>query len=145
MGWLAARTRIAAILAAVSITEPVEATIARVYENPWETVEDSPCFIFVPPPREVERGSSLRIKTYTLMMRCLVYDDARERASDMVDAFVEATIDAFDSDLTLNGSASDIKGPRAPEGAKGFEYAGRRFVGIDCFLTVVIKEAKAFG
>lgn len=145
MAWRDARARIAAILAAVMITDPVITPIKRVYQNPWETVEDAPCFIFIPPARKVERSSGgLRIKTYTLTMRCLVHDDDLERAADMVDAFAEATIDAFDSDLTLSGTASDIKGPDAPQQAGGFEYAGRRFVGMDLVLTVVIKEARAF-
>lgn len=140
----AVRDRLAAILGAIVITSPVAASIVRVYEMPPSTVEDMPCFIIYPPALKVERGSSgLRIKTYTVRLRCLVSDEGVERAAALVDAFREAIIDAFDSDLTLAGTATQIVGPEVVE-ASGFSYGGRDYVGMDCLLTVQIKEARAF-
>ena len=140
----ACRERIAAILGAISITSPVAASILRVYEMPPETVEDVPCFILFPPALKVERGSSgRRVKTYTLEMLCLVSDEAISDAAAIVDAFREAVVDAFDSDLTLNTTATLIEGPSVERGL-AWKYAGRDFIGINCVLTVVLKEARAF-
>jgi len=142
--WRLARTRIAAILAAIEITDPTDANILRVYETPPATVEDAPCFVILPPALKLERaGGGLRIKTYTVRMRCLVADEAVDRAADLVDAFREAVVDAFDVDLTLAGTATHIAGPDVEE-ARGWLYSGREFVGMDFLLTVTIKEARAF-
>jgi hypothetical protein len=144
MAWLAARTRIAAILGAISITEPMLTSIKRVYVTPPKTVQDVPCFIIIPPALKVERGSGgLRIKTYTVRLRCLVSDESVERAYDLVDAFREAIVDAFDGDLTLSGTASFITGPNVEE-AGGSEYGGMAFSGMDCLLTVQIQGPRAF-
>jgi len=144
MGWRVARSRIAAILEAVYITDPMILAIKRVYVNPPATVEDAPCFILLPPALKVERGAGgFRIKTYTLRMRCLVSDEAVDRAADLIDAFREAVVDAFDGDVTLNHTASMIVGPNIEE-PRGWDYAGRAFVGMDCLLSVHIKEARSF-
>ena len=143
MTWRLARTRIAAILAAIEITDPTDANILRVYETPPATVEDAPCFIIYPPALKTERaGGGLRIKTYTVRMRCLVADEAVDRAADLVDAFREAVVDAFDVDLTLAGTVTHIVGPDVEE-ARGWLF-GREFVGMDFLLTVTVKEPRAF-
>jgi hypothetical protein len=116
----------------------------RVYATPPATVEDIPCFIILPPALKVERGASgLRIKTYTVRMRLLVTDEALDRAADLVDAFREVMIDAFDSDITLNATVTQIVGPNVEE-ARGWLYAGHEFTGMDCLLTVQIQEARNF-
>lgn len=147
MGWRDARKRIAAILGQVVINDPLVAGIARVYQTPPPTVEDVPCFIIMPPALKVERGSSLRIKTYTVRLRCLVSDEDFAQAADLVDAFREAVVDAFDSDVRLDNTVTLIVGPNIEE-ARGWLYgssgAQRAFTGMDCLLTVVINEAKAF-
>jgi hypothetical protein len=141
--WRDSRDRIAALLATVAITEPAENSIQRVYETPPATVQDVPCFIIYPPALTVERGSSLRIKSYTVRLRLLVMDADADRAADFADAFREATIDVFDADVTLDHKCAQIIGPRIEEAAS-FAYGGREFIGMDCFLTVQIKEPKAF-
>jgi hypothetical protein len=141
--WRDSRDRIAALLATVAITEPVENSIQRVYETPPETVQDLPCFIIYPPALTVERGSSLRVKTYTVRLRLLVMDADADRAADFTDAFREAVVDVFDTDVTLSANCAQIVGPKIEEAAS-FSYGGREFIGMDCFLTVQIKEAKAF-
>jgi len=143
MAWINARARIKALLETVSITSPVEQTIKRVYETPPGTVQDLPCFIIYPPALTVERGSSLRIKHYTVRLRLLVSDADLDRAADLVDAYREAVIDVFDGDVTLNGTCTQIVGPAVEEAASS-SYGGRDFTSIDCLLTVEIKEAKAF-
>ena len=143
MAWRDARREIKNLLETVSITSPVKQAINRVYETPPETVQDLPCFIIYPPALAVERSSSLRIKRYTVRLRLLVSDADLDRAADLVDAYREAAIDVFDGDLTLNHTCTQIVGP-AVEEAASFAYAGRDYTGLDCLLTVEIKEARAF-
>jgi len=147
MAWLDARTRIAALLATVSITEPIEQTIERVHATPPANVEDLPCFIIYPPALKVERGSALRIKTYTVRLRLLVGDADMDQAADLVDAYREAVIDVFDTDTRLSNSQTRITGPSAEE-AGSVQYpagTGAWFTVVDCFLTVIIEEPKDFG
>jgi hypothetical protein len=144
MAWREARAQIAAILAAIYITDPVVLAIKRVYTTPPATVQDVPCFIIIPPALKVERGASgLRIKTYTVRIRCLVSDEALDRAHDLVDAFREAIVDAFDSDITLNHTVTQIVGPNVEE-AGGAKYGSIAYSGMDCLLTVQIQEARNF-
>ena len=141
--WRDSRERIAALLATVSITVPAEKSIKRVDDTPPDTVQDLPCFIIYPPALTVERGSSLRIKTYTVRLRLLVMDADADRAADFADSFREAVIDVFDADVTLSHKCAQIVGPRVEEAAN-FTYGGRDYTGMDCFLTVQIQEPKAF-
>jgi len=144
MAWRDARARIAAILGAISLAEPASVSITRVYETPPAQVQDTPCFIVIPPALEVKRGSSgLRIKTYTVRLSLLVTDEALDRAADLVDAFREAVVDAFDSDLTLAGTATMITGPNAEE-ASPIRYGGKDYTGIDFLLTVQIQGPRTF-
>lgn len=143
MAWRDARTRLKALLGTVSISSPDEQAIKRVYETPPGTVQDVPCFIIYPPALSVERSSSLRVKKYTVRLRLLVSDADLDRAADLVDAYREAVIDVFDGDLTLNRTCTQIVGP-AVEEAASFGYGGRDYTGLDCLLTVEMKEAKSF-
>lgn len=144
MGWLEARAQIAAVLGGVSITSPIEQTIARVYESPPGTFQDLPCFVIHPPAVEVSRSAGgLRRKTYTVRLRLLVTDADKDQASAIVDAYREAALDAFDSALALKGTADAVQGPRADE-ATSFEYTSGRYPGVDLFLTVQFTETRSF-
>lgn len=146
MAWKDARTEIKALLETVSIAEPIKEAIARVYEFPPPTVEDLPCFIIGLPALKIERGPSLRIRTYKVRLTLLVRDADVDRAAEIADAYREAILDVFDADVTLGGNCTQALAPEFEEGS-GFEYpggSGKHYVGYDIFLTVEIKEAKAF-
>lgn len=134
------------LLATVSIDEPVQETIARVYEYAPPTIEDLPCFIIFMPAREPVRGSSLLITTYTVRLELLVRDADIPRAQELADAYAEAMLAVFHADLTLNHTCTLITGPKIEE-AGDLEYprgSGQHYVGFNAFLTVQIQEPKAF-
>lgn len=146
MDWNDVRAQLKTLLEAVSITEPIEETIARVYEFPPPTVQDIPCFIIGLPALKVERAPSLRIKTYRVRLSLLVRDADVDRAAEIADAYREAILDAFDADVTLGGKSTQALAPEFEEGS-GLEYpqgSGNYYVGYQAFLTVEIKEARAF-
>ena len=144
MAWSDALARVKTVLEAVEITSPVEKKIKRVYDFPPSTVQDTPAFVLFPPACTVERLPGLhREKVYTLRMRLLVHDTDVERGAAIVDAYREAVLDAFDSELTLNGEATAIEGPSIEEPGV-FDYAGRDYLGMDCILTVEIHDQRTF-
>jgi hypothetical protein len=143
MAWRDARTRIKALLETVAIITPIEQTIARVYATPPATIQDTPSFVIYPPALVVERASSLRIKHYTVRLRLFVLDADISQAADLVDAYREAVIDVFDTDVRLNGTCTLIVGP-AVEEAASVEYGSTRYTVIDCLLTVEIQDPTNF-
>jgi hypothetical protein len=144
MSWLSARARIAVLLGKVELAEPVKSAIAKVYPTPPGTIGDLPCFIIYPPALKVERGQSgLRIKTYTVRLRLLVSDADLDQAADLVDAYREAVVDMFDTDVRLSDSHTRIQGPTVEEAGQ-FTYGGRDYTGMDCLLTVIIEEPRNF-
>lgn len=144
MAWRDARGEIKTVLASVNITAPIVKAIAKVYETPPDSIEDDPCFVIYPPAiQEVIRAVSLRIKRYRVRLQLLLQDENKDRASDMVDSFREALVDAFDTKLTLVGKATQVTGPEVEEAA-GFQYANETFTGFNAFLTVEIKEGVSF-
>ena len=107
-------------------------------------MQDLPCFIIYPPALdEVERSNGVRKKSYTVRLRLLVKDADLDKAAAFVDSYREAVVNAFDTELTLNGTAKLITGPRAEE-ASAFDYAGRSYTGIDFLLGVQIEEPMSF-
>jgi hypothetical protein len=143
MSWLAARTRIAVLLGTLELAEPILSSIVKVYPTPPGTIGDLPCFVIYPPALKVERGSGLRIKTYTVRLRLLVSDADLEQAADLVDAYRETVVDVFDTDIRLSDIHTLLTGLTVEEAGQ-FTYGGRDFTGMDCFLTVQIQEPKAF-
>ena len=122
MAWADARARIKTVLEGVSITQgsdsPITQSLARVYEFPPETVQDLPCCVMNGATLISERRVSLRHKVYEEAIDLMLIDEGQTRAVELVEAYREAILDAFDADITLNGNASNIDGPQfgRPEG-----------------------------
>lgn len=132
--WLTARAEIAAILNGVSITAPVSQSILRVYETPPKAAPDFPCIIIVGTSKaDPVRSSSLREREYTARIRLLVRDADVNRAADIIDAFEEAIIDAFDQNLTLNGKVANLNGPQWLEPGT-LDAGGQDQWGADAFV-----------
>jgi len=141
MAWADAKARIVEVLETLEITEPEAQTIKRVYPNPPGTIGDVPCVIVYPPALTVVRqSSSLRKKVYTIRMLLLVKDADLSQAAALVDAYREAMIDLFDTDLTLNYTASIIDGPNI-DAAADFIVGDRHYTGMDCILGITLMEA----
>lgn len=144
INWLTARAEIATILSTVAITSPVASTIARVYETQPKQASDFPCVIIMGtakgPP---ERSSGLRQRDYTARLRLLVQDADINRAADIIDAFQEAIVDAFDQNLTLNTKVSNLNGPEWEEPAT-LDAGGQNQQGADGFVTFRMLDNPGF-
>lgn len=143
IAWADSRARIATDLATVAITSPITQTVKRVYATPPGVIQDMPCFIIYPPALEFSRHSALRMKRYTVRIQFFITDQDLDRATDIVDNYREAVVDMFDQDVTLNGTCTQILGPRF-EPAVSLKYAEKDYVGLDFFLSVDISTAATF-
>lgn len=143
MSWTVARGEIAAVLAAITDATG-GAAFKAVYEKPVGSVQSWPSVMVYPPVVEIERFGGWRRKAYTPRLRVIVSDKDLHSATDQVDDLRERVIDAFDSATRLHGTTvEDAEIQRTTE-AVGFEYAGKPFTGVDCFLRVAIKESYDF-
>lgn len=144
LSWLTARAEIAATLTGIAITSPLVQTIQRVYETPPKQVSDFPCLIIMGTAKDPpERSSGLRQRDYTARIRLIVEDADLDRAADIIDAFEEAMIVAFDGNLTLNGAVSNLIGPSFLE--PGFvDVGGQEHRGVDAFVRFRMLDAPGF-
>lgn len=121
-GWFLARNAIATILNAVTITDPITASIKAVYQYRQDTETDFPCVVLPDPPgKRIVRGpSGFREKLYIVEIQLLAKDADTDREANILDAFEEAIIDAFDNAVTLGlfSGFSIVEGPN-------WEAAGR--------------------
>lgn len=105
----AARSAIATILAAVAITSPVSASITKVYErqpDAGEGLNEFPCVLITGATIEVSRATGLRERRYTVGLRLAVRPIAGGAMHDLLDAFKEAIITAFDLKQALGGGVA---------------------------------------
>jgi hypothetical protein len=113
--WNAARDAIATVLAGVSISAPVTAQIKKVHKYRDVAETDFPCVVMPNPPgKVVSRGpSGYRNKLYNVLIQVLVRDADKDREAELLDAFEEAIIDAFDNAVTLGlfSGYSVVEGP----------------------------------
>lgn len=144
INWLTARAEIATILTGVAITSPIAASIVRVYQHPKTNVTDFPSVMIVGVAKgEPERSSGLREREYTARIRLMVEDADLERQDELIDAFEEAIIDAFDANLTLNGKVSNLNGPQWLEPGP-IEAGGLNRAGADGLMRFRMFDAPGF-
>lgn len=144
INWLTARAEIAAILNGVAITSPIASSIQRVFETPPKYVSDFPCVMIVGTAKaDPERSSGLREREYTARIRLLVRDADINRAADIIDAFQEAILDAFDQNLTLNSKVSNLNGPQWLE-AGTLDAGGEDQWGSDAFVRFRMFDSPGF-
>lgn len=117
--YIAARDAIASIIGAVSITDPISASIdGRVaVHNDGRTVEEMPAVVIVGyEARYLRPAGHTRKRIYTVGLRLVVReadDAAATPMHEVLDAFKEAIGAAFDSKITLGlgGGYHVIEGP----------------------------------
>lgn len=144
INWLTARAEIANILTGVAITAPLAQSIKRVYETPPKQASDEPYIIIIGTAKaDPVRSSGLREREYTARLRLVVKDADINRAADIIDAFQEAIIDAFDQNLSLNGKVSNLNGPQWLE-AGVVDAGGQDQWGCDCFVRFRMFDDVAF-
>lgn len=113
----AARSAIATIIDAVTITSPVAASIVKVYERRPDAgtgLSEFPCVLITGATIDVDRSSGLRERTYTVGLRLVVRPIAGAPMQDLLDAFKEGIISAFDAKQALGGGVEGcmvVSGP----------------------------------
>lgn len=146
MTWAVARTALATKLAAVAITDPISASIQVAYEHPPSSITNDYAFALFPPAIDVERHpGGWRRNTYTYRARLFVYDSQADLAAEVLEAFVEATIVAFDDSSTERvGEVQIVNGPRVEEPGP-LRIGPRTFLVADMFFDVQRGESATFG
>lgn len=144
LSWLVARAAIAEMLRPVAIIFPTGITIERVFETPPKQVSDFPCIIIMgvakAPP---VRSSGLRERDYTARLRVAVDDADIHRSADILDSFTEAIIDAFDANLTVDGTVSNLIGPEWEE-AQLLDAGGQNVRAVDGFVQFRMFDSPGF-
>jgi len=141
--WRTARAEIATILTGLPITDPIAATILRVFQTPPAKASDFPCVIILGAVKGVDRSSSLRRRQYTAHLRLVVVDADLDRAADLLDAFQDAIIDAFDANVTLNQKVTNVVGPNWELPAAS-DVGGQRQQAVDGTVELTIYDDPAF-
>ena len=145
MTWPAARTAIQAALDGLTVSSPHSETLtAYEYPTPGHVEQDVvPVAFVVPPPRRVERmPSSWQRLHIDVTVRFLLggaeqdFEDLSERA----EAWIDAAITAFDSEITLGG-AVDVVSNQNFTGLVFYEDHTRAW-GFEMGLTLQISAAK---
>ncbi len=148
MAWTDAKAAIKTKLEAISITSPITQTIERVMDNPEGQLDpsDTPVFILFPPSGTTEHvpGGWRRVQ-YTYRTRLMVHDAEVSRASELVEAYIDAVLRAWDDTSDLRGSGVQMVRPPRWEEPGMFEYGARKFVGVDIMFDITMGEAATFG
>lgn len=136
MSWPTARAELKALLATVAITSPITQTIKKVYEFPPGAIQDKPCFIIYPPAITIERRSGgWRSDRYRVRVALLVQDADKDRAAELVSAYIDKVTDLIDANVTLNGTATVVNEQETEEGT-AIAYGGLEYPGCITFLTI---------
>lgn len=140
MGWKEIRDDLVDTLETVAITTPSAMTIKRVYPTPPGTVQDLPAIIVFSPSRHIERSFGGTQRMYAVRCRLLLTDSDKDVGADIVDAFSEALITAFNTNNKIGATPpygvivqQDIAEPGT------LTAGGKTYSGFDCTFTLNIR------
>ena len=140
MAYADARARIATVLATISITAPVTASIERVYTDPPEVVQDRPSFVMFGAEGQYNYtlgSGTINEEVETEHFQLFVHDDDKNRAAAIVRAFQVAVRAAFKNETGLDGHGV-IRLLRWGR-PSGLTFAGKQdFTGCDFFVEFLV-------
>lgn len=147
-GWPLAWNAIATVLRGISITDPISASIIKVYPYRNQTETDFPCVVMPNPPGKTWRRGpgGFRERFYVVPLELLVTDADAERAAQILDSFEEAIGDAFDAAVSLGvgaGSIHIVEGPNWEPGKGSIPEASAASI-VTGSLMLNITEAKNY-
>src|SRR3989304_9589269 len=106
MAYSDARSQIGAVLATISISSPIVASIQKVYSDPPETIQDWPCFVMYGAEGEYDYtagGAAIGEEPGTELVQLFIKDDDADQAAAIVRAFQVETRNAFKTEDGLGG------------------------------------------
>ena len=143
----AALDRLVAIQGGLSITDPTATSISTAYKyvpRQDTTLPGTPCWMNDWTLIREERHIDMRIQFYTVHMQLFVRDADQDQAADIASAFMEKTVEALDADVTLAGAVTRQSLRGGEPTLVSLERGGLSYIGLDLFLDLEMKEAKAF-
>ena len=123
------------IMSAIATVEKDIVGIKRAYDQAPNSLNAWPCFVNFPDSGQIQRTTSLRIPVHTIKLLLFVLKGADLPSSEAkIRPFLDATLDAFDGHLTLNGACSNSRILSYKYGV--LAYGGSQFLGISFDLEV---------
>lgn len=147
----AALDRIVAIEAGLMIAEPFLISVKRAFKyvpKASQSVTEYPVFYNVWTFVGEKRASNLRTQLYTVNMQLLAapIEPDQDIAADIASAFHDALVNAFDGDVTLNGTVTRQELRGGDPTLVRFQPGGSpSFMGLNLFLDIQMIEPKTFG
>lgn len=113
------------------------AGIKRVYDNPPNSLQDWPSFIFYPAGQRPERRmGGWRVDHYLILARLVAHDADWDHAANTMETIRPLVIEAFEGTITHAGGESILlNGPEAGAGIE-FQRGDRMFLGMDFTFDV---------
>lgn len=140
-------TEINTRLGSLSISSPIQATVARVWDPvPDDSVAnpDTPCWMVSLSLVDTERNASQYIEHHVLHLQLFVHDADRSRGLLIARAFGVALHATFGPHPTLTGKVTNqiIRGGTPSEAV--LERAGLKYSGLDLYMDITIKNSMTF-
>lgn len=144
---------LAAVQSGLSIEEPAQMKVARVYPYPppGQDAIETPCFVnqwrFV---SEMRRPNSFREMRYVIRSQVLVAESGVdfERYAECAAALHDVFVEALDSQLQLDGAVSlaNLRGDEAEYMPVMFDRGDAgRYIGLQYLIDVTINDVSNFG
>ena len=133
-------------LATLAITEPVPATIKKVFKyvpSLSKTITDYPCVFLTYELQQVWFRSAFLEQEYAIHIQLFAgrAEPEQDVTADIASAFLDALVTKLSASQRLGNTVSVIRGLRGstPDTLTGLQWAGVGFVGLDLFLDVTLK------
>lgn len=127
----------------LSITSPITSSIAKAwkYFPPEEaTLPETPCFANEWSLTAFEVHVGLLVRRYAIHTQMFVLDADQERGADIATAYMNALETALLANYTLTQTVNQAILRGAQPTLAILERAGVKYVGLDLFLDVEMKE-----
>lgn len=123
------------IMTQIAVVEATITGVKRAYDKAPASINEFPCFINWPESGDIDRRPSSRWPTHHIVMELRVLKGgALPMAEAEIRPFLEATMNAFDSNLSLNGACGNSRIIHYDYGV--LPYNGTQFLGISFKIDV---------
>ncbi len=120
---------LANVMTGISQVEATIANVKRAYDKAPPALNEFPCFVNFPDTGDIDRTPSLRMTKHHLKLLLYVLKGAALPESEAkLRPFLDSTLNAFDSNLTLKSNCNNSRITRYSYGV--LTYAGQQYLGI---------------